>query len=95
MASKDMPPLAENFGKIFFNNQFRVKIQLPSERNFPSLDGKVAIVTGAISGLCFESSKQLLELGLSHLIVAVRSLKKGKTTVVKLQLANPTATTDV
>ncbi|KAN0101642.1 NAD(P)-binding protein [Hyaloscypha variabilis] len=95
VASKDMPPFPENFRPIFFNNQFRVKIPLPSERRFPSLNGKIAIVTGANSGLGFESSKQLLGLGLSHLVMAVRSSEKGKDAAAKLRLASSTATIDV
>jgi len=95
VVSKDMHPLPENFGKIFFNNQFLVKIPLPSERQFPSLGGKVAIVTGANSGLGFEASKQLLGLGLSHLILAVRSFEKGKAAATKLGLTNPKAKIDV
>ena len=95
VVSKDMPPLPKNFGKIFWNNQFRVKIELPTRSKFPSLEGKVAIVTGANSGLGFESARQLLTLGLSHLVVAVRSIKKGKAAASQLSLANPAATIDV
>jgi NAD(P)-dependent dehydrogenase (short-subunit alcohol dehydrogenase family) len=95
VASKDMPTLPENFGKIFWNNQFRVKIEIPTLKTFPNLKGKVAIVTGANTGLGFESAKQLLTLGLSHLVVAVRSLEKGKAAALKLSQANPTATIDV
>lgn len=95
VASKDMPPLPKNFGKVFWNNQFKVKIELPTPSKFPSLKGKVAIVTGANSGLGFESARQLLTLGLSHLVVAVRSIGKGKDAASKLSLANPAATIDV
>lgn len=95
VASKDMPTLPENFLKVFWNNQFRVKIELPTQSKYPSLKGKVAVITGANTGLGFESAKQLLTLGLSHLVVAVRSIKKGKTAASELGLANPTATIDV
>jgi NAD(P)-dependent dehydrogenase (short-subunit alcohol dehydrogenase family) len=95
VASKDMPPLPKNFGKVFWNNQFKVKIELPTPSKFPSLKGKVAIVTGTNSGLGFESARQLLTLGLSHLVVAVRSIGKGKDAASKLSLANPAATIDV
>jgi NAD(P)-dependent dehydrogenase (short-subunit alcohol dehydrogenase family) len=91
VASKDMPPLPKNFGKVFWNNQFNVKIELPARRNSPDLKGKVAIITGANSGLGFESARQLLTLGLSHLVVAVRSIEKGKAAALKLSLANPAA----
>jgi len=59
------------------------------------LKGKVAIITGSNSGLGFESSRQLLTLGLSHLVLAVRSIEKGKAAASKLSLANPEATIDV
>jgi NAD(P)-dependent dehydrogenase (short-subunit alcohol dehydrogenase family) len=95
VASKDMPTLPENFGKIFWKNQFQVKIQLPTERKFSSLKGKVAIITGANCGLGFESASQLLALGLSHLVVAVRSMEKGKAAALKLSQVNSAATIDV
>lgn len=94
-ASKDMPTLPENFGKVFWNNQFRVKIELPTREKFPDLEGKVAVITGANSGLGLESARQLLTLGLSRLVVAVRSIEKGEAVVSKLSLANPAATIDV
>lgn len=95
VASKDMAPLPKNFGKVFWNNQFKVKIELPTLSKFPSLKGKVAIVTGANSGLGLEAARQLLNLGLSHLVVAVRSIEKGKDAASKLKTANPAATIDV
>lgn len=42
------------------------------------LSGKTAIVTGSNTGLGFECSRQLLDLGLSKLILAVRSEVKGE-----------------
>ncbi|KAL7811133.1 hypothetical protein V8C26DRAFT_437649 [Trichoderma gracile] len=42
------------------------------------LSGKTAIVTGSNTGLGFECSAQLLDLGLSKLILAVRSESKGE-----------------
>lgn len=93
--SKDMPPLPKSFGKVFWNNQFKVKIEVPIPSKSPSLKGKVAIITGANSGLGFESARQLLTLGLSRLIVAVRSIEKGKDAASKLRQANPEATIDV
>lgn len=43
-----------------------------------SLKGQTAIITGGNTGLGFECSKQLLDLGLSRLIIAVRSTAKGE-----------------
>ncbi len=95
VASKNLLPFPKNFGKIFWNNQFKVKIPLPSEERYGSIVGKVAIVTGANQGLGFEATRQLLTLGLSHLVVAVRSLDKGKAAAEKLATANPSAKIDV
>ncbi|CAJ2512841.1 Uu.00g009600.m01.CDS01 [Anthostomella pinea] len=43
-----------------------------------SLHGKIAIITGSNGGLGFECARQLLDLGLSKLIIAVRNEAKGK-----------------
>lgn len=42
------------------------------------LDGKTAIITGANVGLGLDASKEMVQHGLSRLIVAVRSLSKGE-----------------
>ena len=42
-----------------------------------NLRGQTGIVTGSNIGLGFEASRQLLDLGLSHLILAVRNKTKG------------------
>ncbi|KAL2835495.1 hypothetical protein BJY01DRAFT_223657 [Aspergillus pseudoustus] len=42
------------------------------------LSGKTAVVTGSNTGIGFECCKQLLELGVGRLIIAVRSLIKGE-----------------
>lgn len=65
----------------FFYNQLTVT---PAEVRDVDLQGKTAIVTGANSGVGFESSRQLLDLGLSKLILAVRSEEKGKAALAKL-----------
>ena len=92
--SKDMPPL-RNFGAVFWRNQFRTKIDLPNPAKLSSLQGKVAVVTGANSGLGYEAGRLLLTLGLSHLVLGVRSLEKGKQAALALQPANPMAKLDV
>ena len=55
----------------------------------------MAIITGASSGLGFEASKQLLALGLSRLVVAVRSLERGEVAAQALRRAHPKAIIDV
>lgn len=80
-----MGPMTTSFGSLFIKNQFRTHIPNPPKGT--SLKGKVAIVTGASGGLGAESSKQMLRLGLSHLIVAVRSVEKGKAAVTEMRKA--------
>ncbi|ORY67736.1 putative short-chain dehydrogenase/reductase family protein [Pseudomassariella vexata] len=56
-----------------------------------SLVGQTAIITGANRGLGFEAVRQLLELGLSHLVLAVRSQSKGDDAAAKLRTQFPNA----
>ncbi|RAO69830.1 uncharacterized protein BHQ10_005842 [Talaromyces amestolkiae] len=82
VGSKDLPPSTVPFRNIFFRNQFRAKPQWPSPDT--DLSGKTAIITGGNSGLGYESAVQLLNLKLSHLVLAVRSQKKGQMAATKL-----------
>lgn len=59
------------------------------------LSGQVAIVTGANSGLGFECARHFLFLQLSHLVLAVRSIRKGEEAAAKLQKEFPSARLDV
>lgn len=93
--SKDMAPLPSNIAPVFFHNQFRTKIDLPSTAKYKSLEGKCAIVTGSNTGLGFEASRQLLSLGLSHLVMGVRSLEKGNAAAAKLGATNSSAIIEV
>lgn len=49
-----------------------------------SLHGETGIITGSNVGLGLEASRQLLRLGLSHLILAVRSREKGNNSRIEL-----------
>ncbi|ETS74413.1 hypothetical protein PFICI_14279 [Pestalotiopsis fici W106-1] len=60
-----------------------------------SLAGQTAIITGANVGLGLESSRQLLALGLSTLIVAVRSQHKGDEAAKGLKASHPNARIEV
>ena len=92
--SKDMAPLTK-FGPVFFQNQFRTTIELPTKEKYPDVNGKCAIVTGSNTGLGFESARQLLSLGLSHLVMGVRSLERGNAAATKLRAANSSADIEV
>ncbi|KAK7420231.1 hypothetical protein QQX98_002886 [Neonectria punicea] len=61
----------------------------------PNLQGQTAIITGGNGGLGFEAGRQLLDLGLSHLILAVRSQTKGDAAAAKLREEFPNSTIDV
>lgn len=59
-----------------------------------NLSGKTAIVTGSNTGLGLECAGQLLDLGLSKLILGVRDEAKGeeaRTSLIKGRKANPDA----
>ncbi|KAI1324279.1 NAD(P)-binding protein [Xylariaceae sp. FL0255] len=56
----------------------------PKPVNNVNLEGKTAIVTGSNTGVGFAISRQLLELGISRLIIAVRNEEKGKAAATKL-----------
>jgi len=68
---------------MFFKSQLGVKApKLPKDLN---LAGKAAIVTGASTGLGFHCCIHLLSFNLLHLIIAVRSIKKGEDAASKLR----------
>ncbi|KAK6079206.1 short-chain dehydrogenase [Seiridium cupressi] len=86
-------PPKESPGKRFLRSQFLSPAQWPS--NETNLDGKVAIVTGATSGLGLEASRQLLSLGLTGLIIAVRSTEKGEKVAAEFRSKFPKANIQV
>ncbi|KAI8297010.1 Short chain dehydrogenase yanD [Colletotrichum sp. SAR11_59] len=59
------------------------------------LSGNTAIITGGNTGLGYEAAIQLLDLKLSYLILAVRSLERGEEAAAKLRKQHPGATIDV
>jgi NAD(P)-dependent dehydrogenase (short-subunit alcohol dehydrogenase family) len=93
--SKDLDPLPANVFPLFIRNQFRTKIPLPTRQQYPDVQGKCAVITGSNTGLGLEASKQLLSLGLSHLVMGVRSLEKGRQAAKSLQAINTSAKIDV
>jgi NAD(P)-dependent dehydrogenase (short-subunit alcohol dehydrogenase family) len=73
-------------------NLHRVPIHKhPKLPNDIDLSGKVAIVTGARTGLGFYACLQFLSFRLLHLIIAVRLFKKGDDAASKLRAQFPAA----
>ncbi|KAI1069839.1 hypothetical protein LB507_007981, partial [Fusarium sp. FIESC RH6] len=80
--SKSLPPLSNFWLPTFIKNQFLTTIPLPKH---PQVQSKTAIITGSNTGLGFEASRQLISLGLSHLVMGVRNLQKGREAANKLE----------
>ncbi len=68
---------------------YRQATYIPFKVQHAGLSGKTAIITGSNTGVGFETARQLLDLGLSMLILAVRSEEKGKAAAAKLSPDNP------
>ena len=64
------------------------------EQNIPDLTGKVAVITGANSGLGFEAAKILAAKG-AHIVLAVRDVEKGKQAVGEIKRAVAAASLEV
>lgn len=60
-----------------------------------TLTGQTAIITGSNTGLGLEAGRQLLQLNLSRLILAVRSRIKGEAAAEVLRAESPHATIEV
>jgi NAD(P)-dependent dehydrogenase (short-subunit alcohol dehydrogenase family) len=58
------------------------------EENVPDLTGKVAIVTGANSGLGLEASRVLARVG-AHVVMAVRSVARGSAAAGEIRAGAP------
>lgn len=94
VGSKDLEPSTiPFFPNVFYLNQFKAKTQWPSPN--VNLSGQTAIVTGCNVGLGYEAVLQLLGCKLSHLIVAVRSLERGRSAAAKFKKSFPRAKIDV
>ncbi|KAI1208145.1 NAD(P)-binding protein [Annulohypoxylon truncatum] len=79
--SFDVSPEKEGSMLNFFQRQLT---QTPEVVQGVNLEGKTAIVTGSNVGVGLECSRRLLDLGLSKLVLAVRSEAKGQTALADL-----------
>ncbi|KAK7957727.1 hypothetical protein PG988_012575 [Apiospora saccharicola] len=92
-ASRALGPNPQSFGSMFWENQFKTTIPLPPQDG--SLKDQAAIITGANSGMGFESAKQMLQAGLSCLVMGVRSTQRGEDAATQLRSFYPGATIHV
>lgn len=58
--------------------------------DIPDQSGRVAVITGANTGLGYETAKALAERG-AHVVLAVRNLDKGKGAVTRITRESPGA----
>ena len=65
-----------------------------TEANIPDQHGRVAVVTGATSGIGFETARALAQKG-ARVILAVRDEAKGRNAVEEIRRAAPSATLEV
>lgn len=65
----------------FFYQQLTCR---PKSVTGANLSGKTAVVTGSNTGVGLETARQLLDLGISRLILAVRNQSKGAAAVANL-----------
>ncbi|KAF2833887.1 NAD(P)-binding protein [Ophiobolus disseminans] len=93
VGSKDLQPSTAKFLNVFIDNQFYAKPQWPAPDT--DLSGKTAIITGGNTGLGYETASQLLDLKLTHLILAVRAPEKGNAAATSLLTLHPGATIEV
>ncbi|KAF7560012.1 hypothetical protein G7046_g4129 [Stylonectria norvegica] len=93
MASITLPPLTSSRLALFWETQFTTKPQPPPPST--SLAGQTALITGSNTGIGLEAARIFLELHLSHLIIAVRSVDKGEAVAAPLRQAFPDAKVDV
>ena len=61
-----------------------------TEANVPDQSGRVAVVTGANTGLGLETARVLAENGAS-VVLAVRNLEKGESAAAKIRSTAPDA----
>ncbi|KAI2617327.1 NAD(P)-binding protein [Hypomontagnella submonticulosa] len=73
---------------FLYRQWFKYRKPLPEGT---SVSGQTAVITGSNSGLGFEAARQLFQLGLTHLIMAVRSQARGDAAADKLRKEFPGA----
>jgi len=70
------------------------KNQKWTTNNIPDQSGKIVIITGANSGLGYESTLALSDKG-AHVVMACRDMRKGQVAMAPILDANPSASLEV
>ncbi|KAM6517287.1 hypothetical protein FSOLCH5_008250 [Fusarium solani] len=91
-ASSDLPVLSQSLMGLFFSSQCEKAHFPPKDTN---LSGQTAIISGANIGLGLQCARMLLELKLSHVIIASRSLQRGEAAAESLRKEHPSASVEV
>lgn len=91
--SRDLPQ--NNSNPYVSMLKSKLFVSFPHPPPSTDLSQQTAIVTGASGGLGRESARHLLAIGLSHLVIAVRSVERGQSTATELQNAYPKAKIEV
>jgi NAD(P)-dependent dehydrogenase (short-subunit alcohol dehydrogenase family) len=84
--------LGPGSGYNFFMSQLTKAVYPPKGT---SVTGQAAMITGGNVGIGRECGRWLLELGLEHLILAVRTISSGEATASELRTQHPNARIDV
>ena len=87
MPSIDLPPNKDSIPKRVVASQIRTKPRRPPASI--SFANQTAIITGSNVGIGLECARQMLALGLSHLILAVRRLESGEKMATTLRQKYP------
>jgi len=88
-------PNTHTFIRHFLTSQFFTKTQTVPLSPSTSLSQKTAIITGGASGIGLHASRQLLDLNLTRLILAVRSPERAEPIAAQFRKDFPSATIDV
>lgn len=91
--SMDSKPLEGGWWPIFLKSQFCFTPNWAPKNT--DLSGQVAIITGATTGIGLVCARQMLDFKLSHLIIAVRSPKKGEGVAAEFRKKYSKATIEV
>ena len=93
--SLSLTPAAQyTFPQIFYKHRIRPNPK-PAHLAQLSVSGRTAVVTGGNAGIGLGCSRILLSLGLSHLMLAVRTPQKGEDAAKPLRQRYPKAKIDV